>query len=488
MSDEPLAVLGAELGVRLDALLPGQLEALQKRLTLKTRPWDPSERPRTIECWRVESGWLWMPRNFDPKLPLPRPEQRMSSPARTDVFDVKKAMSLLDPERGQDVTVPKTIEYMRDRGDAVLISPTGTGKTFVGLAIAAALGYPIGWPVYASHMEDNVRDHIAMIGLTEDDVGVVKSDRCDLGRPLTIMYVQSLLSRRYPEELYTQFGCIVADEVNRHGAPEWKRTLELFSALHRLGMSADPRRKDGLTAIVHWTFGAVAHRAERIVPEQAEPPKVIAFHWKRRYRLERFCRWTKVEDQWVPGDPHPAKYDKVLAADDDRNRMLMREVAQALSSGRQILCLSRFVNHLAHCRRLLREILDPKWPLDRLADLDPPSALPVVRMLRTGLNEASRRAVYLARVQFATFTMASDALNVPSLDTLFFLTPPGDPLQPGGRLRWKDEGFNRRPLLIGDTYEATDYAVERLIRRRDKYRGLGMDFKKIERNPPPRSG
>lgn len=478
----PRVVRGAELGLLLSALLPEQIEIIKKALTLKTKPWSGSnEGPRTVRCWREEGGFLWVPRNYARSRFEPDRDDTVEGMPFT--FDLSGAR--LDPERGQDQSAPATIDYLTQAHDAVLVSPTGTGKTFLGLYVGAHFGRAIGWPVYASHMEDNVRDHIHLIGLSQDDIGIVKGPRCDLGKPVTIMYVQSLLSgRRYPPELYRQMGIMVCDEVNRHGAPEWKATLEQFPARRRLGMSANPKRKDGLTPIIPWLFGGTAYTAQRIVPKDAVPPKVIAFRWKRTYGPMSYCRWEKDGGDWQPGDPDPTKYDKKCAADRARNHMLMGEVVKALKTGRQVICLSRFVDHLVECRNILLNMLDPMHPLERLARCELPPALPDVRMLRAGMRkESRRREVYASRVMFATFKMANDALNVPSLDTLFFLTAPGDPLQPAGRLRWKAEGYDRRPLLIGECYEETPYAEDRWRWRRSKERGLGMSIKTVDRYP-----
>lgn len=472
------AVRGAELGLRLTTLTDERCDRLKRRLTVKTKPWDPNEKPRAVPCWREDGEFLWMPRNY-PIVPESVDHHTTTGiSARFDTTAIR-----LDPERQQDQCAPAVIDHLFKWGDGILVSPTGTGKTVLGLYIGAYFGRAIGWPVYASHMEDNVRAHAHLIGLSDDDIGVVRSDRCDLGKPLTIMYVQSLLARRYPDELYQQFGIVVCDEVNRHGAPEWKATLEQFPAVYRLGMSADPRRRDGLDPIVSWLFGDVAFRAKRVVPRDAKPPTVVAFKWGREYSYNSYCRWRRGLDGWESGDPHPTKYDKRLARDAERNRMLMDEVHRALSSGRQILCLSRFVDHLIVCRGILLRLIDPVSFVERLARLEPPPALPQVRMLRQGLNEAQRQEVYGADVIFATFKMASDALNVPSLDTLFFLTPPGDPLQPGGRLRWKAEEYERRALLIGDVYEEGPYPERRYRSRRDKVRGLGMQVREVRRYP-----
>ena len=483
VQSQPVAVRGAETGLLISALLPEQIEIIKRQLTLKTKPWSGSkEPPRTIHCYREDGGYLWVPRNyarrrFESLNPVDQTVLGMSME-----FDLSGAR--LDPEREQDKSVPATIAALQEDGDGIVLSPTGTGKTFIGLYVGAYFGVAIGWPVYASHMEDNVRDHIHLIGLTQDDIGIVKGPRCDLGKPVTIMYVQSLLSSRvYPPELYTQMGIMICDEVNRHGAPKWKATLEQFPAAKRLGMTADLKRRDGLGPVIPWLFGRTTYRAERITPQDADPPKVIVFRWCKTYNPMSYCQWEKVGGEWQPGDPHPSKYDKVLAQDAGRNLMLMKEVKQALKTGRQIICLSRFVDHLVECRNILLKLLDPMHPLERLARCEAPPALPSVRMLRAGMKESQRREVYASRVIFATFKMANDALNVPSLDTLYFLTPPGDPLQPAGRIRWKAEGYDRRPLLIGECYEQTPYSERRWKQRRKKERSLGMSIKQVDRYP-----
>jgi intein/homing endonuclease len=88
------------------------------------------------------------------------------------------------------------------------------GKTILGYAIGQRLNTTIGVLVYNSHMVKNWVDTAKwLFDLSDDDIGIVQRDRCDLGRPVTIMMVQSLLSEKvYPRKLYEQFGIIIADE------------------------------------------------------------------------------------------------------------------------------------------------------------------------------------------------------------------------------------------------------------------------------------
>jgi hypothetical protein len=79
--------------------------------------------------------------------------------------------------------------------------------------------------------------------------------------------------------------------------------------------------------------------------------------------------------------------------------------------------------------------------------------------------------------------MAREALNIPKLDTMFFGTPPGNALQPIGRLREKSEGHDRKPLLIIDCYESTDYSVRKFRRRSGQYDTLGLPVTVVRRVP-----
>jgi hypothetical protein len=74
---------------------------------------------------------------------------------------------------------------------------TVTHNTFMACRIGAAIGRYIGWFVYAGHMADNAVDHAkSILGLSEDQIGIVQGDRCDLGKPFTVMMVHRDARRR----------------------------------------------------------------------------------------------------------------------------------------------------------------------------------------------------------------------------------------------------------------------------------------------------
>ena len=458
------AVMRGEVGIPLADLTHGQREYIEKKLTFEKAQWDPDDPPLIIEGFNNDGTYLWVPRAFETQHVHPRIGSWEWTDGEPYEFEIS---ATLDPQRGQVTAVPRTVEHLLQENCGILIAPTGTGKTLQGLVVGAHLGRFIGWPVYASHMEDNVREHAHLIGLTDDDIGVVRGKQCDLGKPLTIMYIPSLLRNIYPQALYDQVGTLVADEVNRHGAPEWKKTIGQFPARYRLGMSADPKRKDGLDKLIRYSFGGVAHESPRIRSAKIKPPTVVTFYWRQTYPENKFVRWKKVDGEWVSGDYNATKYDKLLAEDEARNRMLAVEIRKAVVTGRKILCFSRFVDHLKAVEKL---VAMPDNAVDRLAGVINGETHDFTTGLLIGKTKKKDRHTAIdADVLFTTFAMARDAFNDPKRDTGVFLTPAGDVLQPLGRLREKVEWLDRRPLLWLDTFEEPKYSRGKMQGRRKKY-------------------
>jgi hypothetical protein len=461
------AVMRGEVGIPLADLSAIELAYLKKKLTFAKKQWDPDDPPTIILGFTIADDMIWVPRAFEPTNVHPRVARWELADGLPHPFVIS---AKLDPQRGQVEAVPNTVAYLKAHGTGILVAPTGTGKTLQGLVIGAELGRFIGWPVYASHMEDNVREHAHLIGLTDDDIGLVRGKKCELGKPLTIMYIPSLLRNKYPQALYDQTGTLIADEVNRHGAPEWKKTIAQFAARYRLGMSADPKRKDGLDRLIRFAFGNIAHESPRIRSAKVKPPTVVTFYWPRDYPEQKFARWKQRDGEWVMSDNDPLKYDKCLAADEGRNRMLATEIRQAVATGRKILCFSRLVNHLKEMERLVR---GHDGVVDRLAGVVNGTTHDFTTGLLIGSMKKKDRAISIeADVLFTTYAMARDAFNDPKRDTGVFLTPAGDVLQPLGRLREKVEWIDRRPLLWLDTFEKTKYSRRKMTSRHRKYEKL----------------
>lgn len=381
---------------------------------------------------------------------------------------------VLDPSRGQIAAVNAIESHIRASNGGILIAPTGTGKTLIALETARHFKTPIGVLIYAGHMVENwVRHCEEHFGLSKDEIGLVQEDRCDIGKPVTLMSVQSLLSRRYPDALYESLGFLIADEVHRYGAAQWHKTLALFPARYRLGMSADPDRSDGLEDIVYWTFGSTAYRLHRKTRTKAT---VCIYRYPALYSERRYCDFARgLDGNWEQSDPNPMKYDKLLMSDTQRNKWIVEQIVEARRKGRCILVFSK---RRPHCQALYEMF---RHEVENDQALKGTNAALLLGGATTKKAKKANIEALTADVMFSTYAYAKDAMDAIQLDTLLFATPPGNPLQPIGRLR-DINAHEKQPMLVIDIYEPNPYSEERLDRRESLYRSLGHPIRRFGRD------
>lgn len=468
MIPKPKIILGSDLGIRLDTLDRAKRTQLEWLLTANPKAWkeDPDNPPATVEGFHEHDGYLWVPRQFGLQMGYV-PERDDRSPGSPYEFAFK---ARLDPNRGQTEAVPAMAAYIRKHGSGLLVAPTGCGKTLLSYAVGSRFNTCIGVFIYAGHMLDNwIQQAELAFGLKPEDIGIVQQDRCDLGKPITIMSIQSLLARRYPDELYNQIGFLVCDEVNRFGAAEWNKCIRQFPGMYRLGVSADPSRKDGLERVISWNLGSIGYTIKKITVQMT----VIGMHIETDYPPNSYKDWKKSEekDEFV-GDP--MRYDKKLANDMGRNRVIVELLIDARRKNRRIIVFSRLRDHLT----TLKTMLDVE--LEKLKETDYPATQ--TAFLVGGMKKQAREDALKADIKFSTYSFARDALNDTSLDTEIFATPPGDPLQPAGRLR--DKGAkDRNPLMLVDLFESNDYSKNRWERRRGFYEKCAFTVKLHKKKP-----
>lgn len=138
--------------------------------------------------------------------------------------------------------------------------PTGKGKSILALHIAYTLKQKT---LVLVHKDDLV------VGWTEDiklcfgentDIGLIKAKSRKIGSQITIATVQTL-GRMSEEELnkYTdEFGLVVQDEVHHTGLNIFN-IIDSFNSRYKLGLSATPKRSDGLDFVFDFFFGGIGY-------------------------------------------------------------------------------------------------------------------------------------------------------------------------------------------------------------------------------------
>jgi len=136
----------------------------------------------------------------------------------------------------------------------VVVSPTGSGKSLIGLEIIRLRGQKALILVHRTELAAQ------WIGLIKERFGItagfIGDGVIDIGDEITVAMVQTLnLCEEETKALSDSFGLILWDEVHHLVATTFFDVLGLFSAKYRYGLSATPSRRDGLEPMIYLAIG-----------------------------------------------------------------------------------------------------------------------------------------------------------------------------------------------------------------------------------------
>lgn len=358
----------------------------------------------------------------------------------------------------------------------VFSAPCGTGKTVMAYKFLSEIGRPAIILVHTGALMKQWREAaLKFTDLTPDQIGLAQQDECDWrGKRVVLAMVESLVRRKYEPDFYRHFGVVVADEVHRHGAAEWHRSLTQFPARVRIGLSATPRRWDGLWDVVRWHIGEVLTKGG----EWAMRPRV--------FTINTGVALSPAFYSMRGGKINLSKLITMLTKIESRNQLIVGELVNSIRAGNRTLVLSDRLAHLA----VMEEMFHAEWrrrgapPEERVAKLlmmdDSIDGVKVGRYVG-GITDAQIDHNRTCNLLFGTMQYAKEGLDDPSVDTLFLTAPKGDVEQPVGRVLRKVEG-KKEPFVIDFVDEKTGPCVGFARSRQNQYRRLGFPVTEISRS------
>jgi len=331
---------------------------------------------------------------------------------------------------------------------ALLEAPCGSGKTLMGLAVAANLNTPV---LVVVHKEDLAHQwqKTAKRCFGAVDIGHIQRDKWSfMGKHLVTATAQTLYSRRHklPKKFIDSFGLVIYDEGHRYPAETFEHVLRMMPAAHRLAVSATWRRKDGLECVWDWHVGRVEWRtaSTRLVGEYAQ------VKWETNLYDKMFLQYGRISHtQWVTA----------ISENDKYNAWLADELTRGAEVGRRVLCVS---DRVAHLQNLQHRILG--------------KGLGVTVGLYVGSTDKKKLTIHELEaakqcdIILATYGMMSEGTDIPALDTLFIGTPRVDVEQVVGRIQRHKDG--KRRLLVVDPVFQTRYMNALWYKRQRIYKRL----------------
>lgn len=320
------------------------------------------------------------------------------------------------------------VEAMLAAKYGILQSPAGSGKTQMGLALAAAIGKRTLWLCHTLDLVKQSRER-AELYIKKDLIGTISEGKVNIGEGITFATVQTMCKLDLPR--YKDcWDVIIVDECHRAaGTPtavtRYQKVLGNLSARHKYGLSATVHRADGMIKATRALLGSVAYS----VPEKAVADKIMrvsVLPVKTGVGMSR-------EAMNTDGTINYAKLIDYLTGVTARNAL----IAGAVSLDRKpSLILSERLGHLERLMNLLPE------------DMRGEAVMISGKMTsKTGKAEREKAIEDMRsgakKYLFATYSLAKEGLDIPCLERLYLATPQKDyavVTQSIGRIARADKG------------------------------------------------
>ena len=411
--------------------------------------------PKTLSLYEVRGNELVLPFGVLRSLPRELTDNAVfESDFKTPVaIDFQAHVPLYDYQE-------TAVQAMLDAKYGILQSAAGSGKTQMGIAIAARLGRRTLWLCHTLDLIKQSKERAERY-IDKSFMGTITEGKVNLGSGITFATIQTMCKLDLAQ--YRDYwDCIITDEVHRvSGSPtavtQYQKVLNSLSARHKYGLSATVHRSDGMIKATYALVGEVAYK----VPDEAVADKIMKVGI---YPVGTGVQISR-EALNTDGTLNYTKLITYLTENAARNQLIADSIEQ-----RPSLILSNRLNHLEELISLL--------PADMQKD-----AVMISGKMTTKKGKAEREQALedmrsgKKKYLFATYSLAKEGLDVPRLERLYLTTPQKDyavVTQSIGRIARTFEG-KANPIAY-DFVDDIAYLVKSYKKRCTTYRKNGCYF------------
>ena len=320
----------------------------------------------------------------------------------------------------QENIVSKFVNHVKDSGGGLLDVEPGKGKTVMALAILCKLKKKTLIVVHKTFLMNQWEERIQQF-IPNAKVGKIQGPTIDIeGKDIVLGMLQSLCRPNYDTDIFDCFGLSVYDECHHLSAEGFSNCLNTIVTNYTLGLSGTMTRKDGLTKVFKWFIGPVVHK------EHSE---------KNIEVLVKKVEYNANDDDFneiivdFRGQVMYSSMITKLCNYDYRSDFIVNIVKYELNKNneQQIMILSQNKSLIFYLKEKLEE-----------NNFD-------IGLYLGGMKESKLKESEEKKIILATYSMASEGLDIKTLTTLVMATPKSDVCQSVGRiLRQK----HANPLVI----------------------------------------
>lgn len=234
----------------------------------------------------------------------------------------------------------KVVEQATGYNQGVIVAPSGSGKTIMGLELIARRKQPALILVHRKQILDQWVDRIqAFLGIAKTHIGQYSGVKKKIGKQISVGLLQSFARKGDLSELQNSFGTIIVDECHHIPASTFREVIAQLNPQYLYGLTATPKRKHNDEKLIYVYIGdIVAQMAVSDVPIHETKVSV--------YTPEVLIRTTNLEIPFKFTTDYFQLLAKIISCDTGRNRLVVDNILSEVEKNRKILVLSERKEHL----------------------------------------------------------------------------------------------------------------------------------------------
>ena len=428
-----------------NCLSPKIIEFIKKELSIKPIVMGAFVQPIAFPIYMESDKKIYVPRFWGINIfGLPKAIKI----SHGESIDLKFKGELRDYQIAVMDTYLKTIklgkpEEDNSEGSALIELFAGAGKTVLSLKIIEQIKKKTIIFVHKTFLKNQWIERINQY-LPGARVGTIQGQVIDIDdKDIVIAMIQSISMKSYPDSLFDGFGLSIYDECHHISSETFSNCLKKCTTLYGLGISATMNRKDGLTHVFKMYLGQICNTVSNKQDQDDVLVKAIDYvvldddeHNNEERDFKGNLKYSTML----------SKVSKLGFRCDFIINVIENELK--INKDQQIILLG-------HQKNLLNYIFKEVEARN----------ITSVGYYVGGMKEKDLKISETKQLILATYAMAAEALDIPSLTTLILATPKSDIVQSVGRiLRTK----HKQPLII-DIIDQHDCFLNQFNKRKTFY-------------------
>lgn len=393
-----------------------QRDHIAKLTFVPVQEYDSAAPPKPVILYKMGTNRFWMPKMYgiskfgNPKVN----KERIGEDVKLEFLGELKTQQL--------EIVDKVMPIIRNDGGGQLSLPTGFGKTVIAIYIACVLGKKVLWMTHQTNLLEQTKKSFEKF--TGCKVGLIRGATIDTDAPVVMGMLQSISQKIYDPKVFDQFGLVIFDEVHRVPSAVFSQSIGKVTTQYMIGLSATPKRKDGLDNVITTCIGPIIAKIEI----QLKIPLVELI--KVKYEAEMREHKNRSDKANIPAMVNDICLDGV------RNEVILGKLRDLHAEGRTMLVLTERRGHAV----MLADSCN-KEQMDAGTYLG--------QMKAEELTLANTKTIIIG-----TYAMCSTGYDNPRLNTVVLATSKRDVRQTVGRVLGLRSPGDVQPKIVDfvDTY------------------------------------